>query len=103
MADRQFPRFQVDYETIVMTKDGNFTGIIDNISMGGFYLRTNERLMMGENIQVDIALKNGRKNVNIITNATVVRIEENGIAFRFEMEGHYNYWTLHSYLNQIDA
>ncbi len=103
MADRQFPRFQVDYETTVMTKDGNFTGIIDNISMGGFYLRTNGRLTMGENIQVDIALKNGHRNVNIITNATVVRIEENGIAFKFDIEGHYNYWTLNSYLNQINA
>ncbi len=103
MADRLFPRFQVDYETTVITKDGNFTGIIDNISMGGFFLRTNGRLKMGENIQVDIALKNSHKNVNIMTDATVVRIEENGIAFRFEMERHYNYWTLHSYLNEINA
>ncbi len=103
MAERQFPRFQVEYETTVMTRDGNFTGIIENISMGGFFLRTSRNLELGENIQVDISLSNETRNVNIITNATVVRIEDNGIAFKFDLEGHYNYWTLHSYLNQANA
>ncbi len=103
MADRLFPRFQVNYETTVITKEGSFTGIIENMSMGGFYLRTNSRLEVGENIQVDISLKNESKNVNIITDATVVRIDEHGIAFKYDIVGHYNYWTLHSYLNHVNA
>ncbi len=102
MPERLYPRFLVHYATTVITRDGSFTGMIENISMGGFYLRTADRLEVGEMIQADISLNEG-KNVNIMTNATVVRIDDNGIAFKFDLEGHYNYWTLHSYLNQVNA
>ena len=103
MGERLFQRSQVNYETTIMTKDGNFTGVIENISMGGFYLRINNRIAVGEKIAVEISLQNDLKNANIITNATVVRIEEDGIAFKFEDMGHYNYWTLHSYLHYVNA
>lgn len=86
-----------------MTKDGDYTGIIENISMGGFFLRINNRIEVGENISVEIVLNENLRNMNILTNATVVRIEANGIAFKFEVLAHYNYWTLHSYLNYINA
>ncbi len=87
----------------MITKDGVFSGTIENISMGGFYLRTKRRLELGENIRVAIPLNSDPRNVNIMTNATVVRVEENGIAFKFDMDGHYNYWTLHSYLREVNA
>lgn len=86
-----------------MTKDGNFTGIMENISLGGFFLRINKRIAVGEKLVVEISLQNDLRNANIITNATVTRIEENGIAFKFEEMGHYNYWTLHSYLHYLNA
>ena len=86
-----------------MTKDGKFTGIMENISLGGFFLRINNRIEVGEKIAVEISLENDLRNVNIITNATVVRIEENGIAFKFEDMERYNYWTLHSYLHYVNA
>ena len=86
-----------------MTKDGKFTGIIENISMGGFFLRTNNRIKVGEKIAVEIVLQNDLRNMNIISNATVIGIEENGIAFKFEQMEHYNYWTLHSYLHYVNA
>jgi len=73
------------------------------MSMGGFFLRINNRIELGENVAVEIALKNEASNLNIITNATVVRIEENGIAFKFEQMELYNYWTLHSYLHYVNA
>jgi Tfp pilus assembly protein PilZ len=103
MGERLFQRVQVNFETTVMTKDGNFTGIMENISLGGFFLRINNRIDIGEKIEVQISLQNDSKNVNIITNTTVLRIEENGIAFKFEEMAHYNYWTLHSYLHYVNA
>jgi Tfp pilus assembly protein PilZ len=103
MVERLFQRSQVNYETTILTKDGNFTGIMENISLGGFFLRINNRIDVGEKIAVEISLQNDLRNVNIITNATVVRMEENGIAFKFDEMGHYNYWTLHSYLHYVNA
>jgi hypothetical protein len=103
MVERLFQRLQANYETTIMTKDGNFTGVMENISLGGFFLRINNRVEVGEKIAVEISLQNDKRNLNIITNATVVRIEENGIAFKFDELGHYNYWTLHSYLHYVNA
>ena len=103
MGERLFQRLQVNYQTTVITKDGRFTGIIENISMGGFFLRIINRIELGEKIAAEIVLQNDVRNMNIITNATVVRIEDNGIAFKFEQMAHYNYWTLHSYLHYVNA
>jgi hypothetical protein len=76
---------------------------MENISMGGFFLKINNRIQVGAKIEVEISLQNDLKNVNILTNATVVRIEEGGIAFKFEEMDHYNYWNLHSYLQYVNA
>ena len=100
MERRLFDRIHIDHETTIMTKDGNFTGVLENISMGGFFLRTNRQIEVGENVGVNIPFTN---NVNIVTNVTAIRIANNGIAFKFEQMEHYNYWTLHSYLHYVNA
>jgi len=103
MAERLYQRFEVNYLTTIMTKDGTYTGIIENISLGGFYLRINNPITVGETIAVKIDFEKCEKTTNIVTNATVVRIEKDGIAFKFENMDKYNYWTLHSYLHHVDA
>ena len=100
MERRLFSRKDVDHETTIMTKDGSFTGILENISMGGFFLRTNMHIDVGENVEIDIPFTN---NVNIVTNVTAIRIENNGIAFKFENIDHYNFWSLHSFINYTNA
>ena len=100
MERRLFDRIHIDHQTTIMTKDGNFTGILENLSMGGFFLRTNNHIELGEKIEVDIPFAN---NVNIVTNVTAVRVEHSGIAFKFENIDHYNFWTLHSFINYTNA
>ena len=100
MERRLYCRIPTNHETTIMTKDGNFTGILENMSMGGFFLRTQNRVEVGENVEVDIPINN---NVNIVTNVTAIRIENDGIAFRFENADHYNFWTLHSFINYTNA
>jgi hypothetical protein len=100
MERRLLSRVPIDHETTIMTKEGNFTGVLENISMGGFFLRTNKHLEVGENVEVDISVTS---SVNIVTNVTAIRIENNGIAFKFENIDHYNFWTLHSFINYTNA
>lgn len=76
---------------------------MENISMGGFFLRIDIRRKLGEKIAVEIFLQNDLKNVNIVTNATAFGVEEGGIAFRFDETENYNYWTLRSYLHYLNA
>jgi PilZ domain-containing protein len=100
MERRLLSRIPIDHETTIMTKDGNFTGVLENISMGGFFLRTNKRIEVGENVEVDIPFTS---TVNIVTNVIAIRIEDDGIAFKFENIDHYNFWTLHSFINYTNA
>jgi len=100
MERRLLSRIPIDHETTIMTKDGNFTGVLENISMGGFFLRTNKHIEVGENVEVDIPFTS---SVNIVTNVIAVRIEDDGIAFKFENIDHYNFWTLHSFINYTNA
>jgi hypothetical protein len=100
MERRLFSMIPIDRETTIMTKDGNFRGVLENISMGGFFLRTNKRIEVGENVAVDIPFTS---SVNIVTNVTAIRIENDGIAFKFEKIDHYNFWTLHSFINYTNA
>ena len=100
MERRLFSRIPIGHETTIMTKEGNFTGVLENISMGGFFLRINKQMEVGENVEVDIPFTN---NVNIVTNVTAIRIENNGIAFKFENIDHYNFWSLHSFINYTNA
>jgi Tfp pilus assembly protein PilZ len=99
MQERLYPRLRTNYETTIITKDGIFTGVLENVSLGGFFLRTNKRMEVGAKIEVDIPLRENSRNINIVGNVIAVRVEENGIAFKFDDTEQNNFWSLHAYLN----
>jgi Tfp pilus assembly protein PilZ len=99
MQERLHPRLRTNYETTIITKDGIFTGVLENVSLGGFFLRTSKRLEVGAKIEVDIPLRGNPRNINIVGNVIAVRVEENGIAFKFDDTEQNNFWSLHAYLN----
>ena len=73
-------------ETTIFTKDGIFTALLENVSMGGLFLRTNKPIEVGELIEITIPLPSylpdGRRE-KIVVDAVAVRIEDYGVAFRF--------------------
>jgi Tfp pilus assembly protein PilZ len=85
MERRSSSRTHID-ETTIFTKDGIFTAMLENISMGGLFLRTNKPIQVGEMIEITIPLPSpvpdGPKK-KIVVDAVAVRVEEHGIAFRF--------------------
>lgn len=85
MERRASKRMFID-ETAIFTKDGIFTAILENISTGGLFLRTNKPIEVGEIIEITIplpsALPDNPQN-KIVIDAVAVRVEEQGVAFRF--------------------
>lgn len=73
-------------ETTIFTKDGIFTALLENVSMGGLFLRTNKPIELGELIEITIplpaSLQDGRRR-KIIVDAVAIRVEDYGVAFRF--------------------
>ncbi|HEX8960082.1 MAG TPA: PilZ domain-containing protein [Geobacteraceae bacterium] len=85
MERRSSRRTHID-ETAIFTKDGIFSALLVDISMGGLFLRTNKQIAVGEIIEITIPLpspsSDGQKT-KIVVDAVAVRVEEHGVAFRF--------------------
>jgi len=73
-------------ETTIFTKDGIFTALLENVSMGGLFLRTNKPIEVGELIEITIPLPSASpdgQRKKIVVDAVAIRVEEHGVAFRF--------------------
>ncbi len=103
MEKRFFRRLNIEGVTAVMTKDGFFAGMLENICMGGLFLRTNNNMEVGSTLEVNVPLTGNSTNITIAASVVAVRIENNGIAFQFDNLDHKNFWTLLSFINQANA
>jgi len=103
MEKRFFRRLNIEGETAVMTKDGLFAGMLENICMGGLFLRTNNNMEVGSTLEVDVPLTCNSKNITIAASVVAVRIENKGVAFQFDNLDHKHFWTLLSFINQANA
>lgn len=84
MERRSSNRIAVKDETTLFTHEGYFTAILENISAGGIFLRTNRCIEIGETIEITIPLPDSPDNSSIVVRVVAVRITDNGVAFKFE-------------------
>ena len=69
-------------ETIHFTmKDQNYTGISQDISPGGMFIKTEDSFSVGQNIIINIPLANKQKHIKVP--AEIVRIMPEGIGVEF--------------------
>jgi Tfp pilus assembly protein PilZ len=85
MERRNFNRLSINNEISIFTKDGYFTALMENISAGGLFLRTNKNIEIGEMIEISIPLPNSPDKKNIKVDIVAVRVMDNGIAFKFQV------------------
>ena len=103
MEKRFFRRLSIEDGTTIVTKEGFFAGMLENICMGGLFLRTNKNMEVGSTLDVNVPLTANSTNITIAASVVAVRIENNGIAFQFDNLDHKNFWTLLSFVNQANA
>jgi Tfp pilus assembly protein PilZ len=103
MEKRFFRRLNIEGGTTIMTKDGFFAGMLENIGMGGLFLKTNKNMEVGGTLEVNVPLTANSANITIAASVVAVRVENNGIAFQFDNLDHKNFWTLLSFINQANA
>ncbi len=103
MEKRFFLRLSINDEAKITSKDGVFAGTLENISLGGLFIRTDQNMELGEIIDINIALPCNTGCTNVTANVMAVRIENKGIAFKFNNYHPNDFWTLQSFIHCANA
>ena len=103
MNQRSFPRLHVNAETMITTPDGIFTGRVENISLGGVFVRIHDRVGVGDKIDIAISVPGGSMTDFIVAKGIAVRSEERGVAFKFCNIDHNTFCDLLSFMDCASA
>jgi hypothetical protein len=84
MSTRQFSRVPFRMAATIKTPDRQFQGSVENLSMRGMFLVTDERLPMGDQVEINMILSGTSPEISIDFNGTVSRVSDNGLGFYFD-------------------
>lgn len=85
MSTRKFSRVEFHVMATVSTRERSFRGKVSNLSMAGILLDTEEKLQMGEVVDIAITLPGTEPEISVAFTGKVCRITDSDIAFRFQM------------------
>lgn len=84
MSTRKFSRVQFNVAATIKSGDRQFQGAVENLSMTGMFLVTNEQLADGELVEITIVLTGTLPEIAVNFNGVVTRIAEDGVGFTFD-------------------
>jgi hypothetical protein len=84
MSTRQFSRVNFHVGATIKTSERQFQGNVENLSMRGMLLVTEERLQVGEMVDITISLSGTSPELAISFSGKVCRVTDDGIGFNFE-------------------
>jgi hypothetical protein len=83
MEKRNRPRVVFDSQADIAYNGNTISCEIENLSMEGMFLQTNEKIPEKTEVNASIQLSGSTTNLCIDLKGTVVRCEKNGIAIKF--------------------
>jgi len=98
MGTRFFSRVKINHDIKVLAQDGYFTGILENISLGGLFIRTKKGINVGDEIEINMPLRSEFTLANITAKLIAIRSDSEGAAFTYNDLDHKNFWTLQSFI-----
>lgn len=82
---RQYSRSKVSIAATLSIQDGKTFGVkVVDLSMGGIFIQTSNKLKNGTRCQVSMLLGHTQHELPILADAVVVRTVRDGVALRFE-------------------
>lgn len=84
METRKFSRVSFRVAAHIQTGERSFSGEVENLSMSGMFLITEERLQLNDTVGITIVLTGTDPEISVGFDGRVSRIIENGMAFTFE-------------------
>ena len=80
---RQFSRVDFTIKATVAHADNRFDGAVKNLSVRGMYLETGHKVPTGDKVEIIFNLDDQPEN-ELTVGATVARVLDDGIAFKFD-------------------
>ena len=99
MEKRLLRRVNVNDGSCILMKNGFFRGTIENISLGGLFITSDIQVKVMDRINVSIILPSDSGGIDIEADVVATRVENGGIALKYDRLGHDGFWTLQSYLH----
>lgn len=84
MSTRKFSRVHFNVGATIRIADRQFQGSVENLSMTGMFLVTNEQLSEGDAVGITIVLTGTLPEISVNFNGVVTRLAENGVGFTFD-------------------
>jgi len=84
MRTRKFSRVEFHVAATVRFADRQFQGAVENLSMTGMFMLTNEQLTEGKIADITIILTGTLPEIAVNFTGVVTRIAEDGVGFTFE-------------------
>ena len=81
MSTRKFSRVHFNVGATIRIAERQFQGAVENLSMAGMFLVTNEQLAEGEHADITIVLTGTLPEIAVNFNGIVTRITEDGELF----------------------
>ena len=103
MEKRFFRRVSINNGICTLAKDRMYTGIIENISLGGLFVTSDVQLKIRDKVGINITLPTDSRSIAIETNAVTTRIGDKGVAFKFDKLNPKDFWTLQSFIQCAKA
>jgi len=103
MEKRFFRRVNITHGICTFAQDDVFTGIIENISLGGLFVRTDKEVAVGDKVQLNISLSHDSMNIHIVANGIAMRVGNKGVAFKFDNLATHDFWTLQSFIHYVEG
>jgi PilZ domain len=84
MSTRKFSRVHFNVGATIRIDDRQFQGAVENLSMTGMFMVTNEQLTEGKVADITIILTGTLPEIAVNFTGVVTRIAEDGVGFTFE-------------------
>ncbi len=84
MSTRQFSRVPFRMAATIKTPDRQFQGNVENLSMRGMFLVTDERLPLGDQVEITMVLSGTSPEISVNFDGVVSRVADNGLGFFFD-------------------
>jgi hypothetical protein len=84
MERRNFLRILFESQAVIKFKDKTITGEIENLSLNGILIRTSEKRLINDLVEVSISLSGSSSQLSINLEGILVRCDDNGMAIQFK-------------------
>ena len=84
MNNRQFSRIDFSAGVKVTHSDRSFTGTVENLSLKGLFVKTDQKVPLHETVGVVLSLVGSNGNLSLSLEGKVVRVAEDGFGLNFK-------------------